>query len=445
MNSHVRDTISFESILGTAQFNPNKHDFRFGSGKFPWLIILTSIYIWSSSSLPLSQNISFLRWPCIVVLAMRAIGASIFSRGRVRTPFPLLLLIMFCGFALISSPYSVLPKVSAIRAVAFVILIFATVFSNTWIESQSLHSWIYGIAIINVVACIYFWIQLLTGFGNPYVGTAFAGFTLNPNDLGSYLALSIGPAIILVRDQALSRYQTQKFIGYCTIGSDAIFIVLTHSRTSMAAGIVAMLLFVLTMQKGVRLRMVLVTLIIVVAMYAVAGNRLNAGIQHLIMKGGSSSILTSRVQSLDLTWLQFLHNPIAGNGFGYLAPKPGAPVSQSISDIFHVTGIEQSNSFLGIASDLGIVGLLLMISSLLGVVFYLKPNDWIVRRKTILAEDVGLYSIFFVGLVHMNGEAWLVAPGAYQAFIFWTAVGFIMRSTTAGQDSTKQMRTKNKL
>ena len=122
-----------------------------------------------------------------------------------------------------------------------------------------------------------------------------------------------------------------------------------------------------------------------------------------------------------------------GSGFGVLSTPGGTGTQSHLSQVFHSAGIEQSNSLLGIGADLGVLGVALMLLTLILVMRGAVQLRRLVRMDALPSEVRATIALVCVGLVHMNGEAWLVAPGAYQAWFFWIGCGFVcgtaMRST----------------
>jgi hypothetical protein len=399
----------------------------------PLLLITTVVYIWASSALPFASQVGSLRWLFVTILAIQALNYSFLSHTEMRVSVPALYLMIFCTYSIAVAPLSGTPLATTIRSATFSIVIVATVFRNMWHRSDGLGRWILGLATLNSIACVALWIQIITGIGHPYVGVGLAGFTGNPNQLGGYLVLSIGAMVMFTRSRQRGRRRPYlRWLGIFTIISDIIFVILTQSRTSLIALVAALLIFTLTMQGSRKVRTISLSILIAVGSLVIASGPIIGAVGSLISKGSPSALLASRSQSLSVTWALVVKNPLIGSGFGTLSTATQGTVSQSATDIFSHSpgGIEQSNSLMGIAADLGIVGLLLMSCILIGIVLSMKRMGVATGWKRLPAEEIALFTIVVVSLVHMNGEAWLVAPGAFQALIFWTAVGYVLRRAT---------------
>ena len=403
------------------------------------LVVGTVAYIWAASSLPDASIAGYLRWAIVAALAMRTLGTLLARHSISRLPPAMFVLSIFCIYALASAFMSSDAVVSVIRSSVFGIMILVTAIRCAWLDNIVLQKWIRWLGYINLGSVCIAWMQIFSGAGHPYVGAGLAAFMGNPNDFGSLMAFTFGPAVFLAAQRPPHSSLGRRVCYWAVAASDCIFVVMTHSRTSIVALVFGACAILALVPPNSRRRVIAAIGIGVTATAVIIGTKLTAGIYQLTYKGGVPNLLSSRVQSLSVTYQSFRKSPIIGSGFGVLSTPGGTGMQGHLSQLFHSAGIEQSNSMLGIGADLGVLGISLMLLALVLIAQSALQLRSLVRMHALPSEVRATIALVVVGMVHMNGEAWLVAPGAYQAWIFWVGCGFLCGSAVRSRSRSHRV------
>ncbi len=382
-----------------------------------------------NTNLQLPSGISLGRWVLLGILSMIAVGHALAGRDQVRIPGSVIALIGFSLLALISTFYSSEPLLTGLKAGTLILLFIGCLIRPSWDFNSDGERWLVILGRINIFILLVTIPLALTGSFNAYSSGSLQGPMDNPNSLGSVLVLTFpGLLYLMAKPNRLSPLKpfASSILSLAAI-ADVAFVVFSKSRTSAAALLGAWLVYAWLNSKGRTFTRV-AGVIVLLALIPLLPINATKGISDFVYKG-QTTIGLDRVSSLSTTYHEFLKNPIVGNGFGVLVANPNSTPANNTSSLLPLsdTGVEQTNSILGTAANLGLAGAILLLFALITIYF----GAWFRLGKNAKFSDersvnVCLITIGIAGLINMNGEAWLTSAGTYEALIFWTTTGYLI-------------------
>lgn len=287
---------------------------------------------------------SMAKWGIVFILSIYLIATGtgkITDRG-VRKAIGLV--ILFASYAVISSLFvSSYPLVAAFKVLSYVIPFVAIIIGiyNTgeinWtkILMIPLGTLLFsGIIIYN---------QSVGYFRNGY---AFQGFFSHPNVFGAMLALFV--ACYIYHERKLGPKQI------VVIAIAMFFAIQSGSRTGMLSIVIAIIVYLLTLEMRGSFRAGLIGVLIVAIVIIALSSGVSSTISELLFKGHSDSIFYSRANQIASNFERFTSHPLTGTGFNV----PYFSGTRTWAFSFEMA-VENGNIVLALLGDTGLIGLIL--------------------------------------------------------------------------------------
>lgn len=357
------------------------------------------------------------RWLVLALFSM-VLGFRAVSRKRLRTPHAFdAIALLFLGLALISSVYSETPDITLQRGVSLSLLYIA-VFWVVWDyvdragEEDLLNVLIYSAAIIYCLGIIY--------INDPTVawqerGGRFRGVLTNPNSIGLLTGLFL--PLVLWR---VTQYK--RSIDIVLLGVMILSLLLSGSRSGMlASSIGATYLLYHSQKRAWAAVFVAGAIYIIVSPYVVPYDPFSDDqpFQRLVSGFGTGS---GRLEVWPLVLPLIQDRWVLGHGFGteeFALANAGYLFQEFQGGYFH-------NSYLGLAYQLGIIGVLLFWGPLLAVFLW---QLWRSRHDSKLSLSHVYEAVLLAGLISAMFESWVYSVGNAFSFPFWICVMLLVRRT----------------
>jgi len=354
------------------------------------------------------------------------------------TPYSLLLL--FALWAIITSTWSIHPKVTLMRSgylLFLIISIFTAVYMIDWKQTKYKFGFLLPLNIIVVITSL---ISLILNIpeaawtGGNAMG--FTGFTSHQNTLAA-LILFTSPSVIelfwmALRSKGNSQFSLARRGGILNseflVLSSAFFLlsfsfyllVLTYSRASIASFLI--LIIILLLLQGSKLVLLFSTISITALILSfVLIPSLRNSIKNLLLKD-TKSITETRLPLWNASYKAALNGGLFGLGYGisHLEIKSGGAGDHYENGRFVR---EKGNSILAMIEEVGIIGLTLFIAPIV-IIFrnlFMFFNSQI--RKSANSRNYSSFYLlsfsFLLGaLFHAQFESWWVGVGSFQLLIF---------------------------
>jgi O-antigen ligase len=199
------------------------------------------------------------------------------------------------------------------------------------------------------------------------------------------------------------------------VATNFLFISMSRSRASLVV-----LGLTLVLYSFLRRSRLAAAVAVLIGLVALASPSLAGGAaRDAIFKGreGGSSF-DIRADQLRATFDAAASRPISGYGFG--TTRGETSWDGSLSSLS--TGREKENAYVAAVEEVGLVGavpLWFAIGAAL-VAGYHRA------RRSDDPAPAALLMVVTAGAVHTNFEAWLMAIGSFEAFIFWATMGVML-------------------
>ena len=255
----------------------------------------------------------------------------------------------------------------------------------------------------------------------------FRGPFGNPNGLAGALVLTlpftIGKAVSIpksIRSAMLRRWRA--VLAFCSTATVGL-ILLSRSRTVILTMLVVLVLFALAVVKQKLEAVIVGAFLAGLTFVLVPAQAATPLVNRYVYKGQEGDILFSRRETLETTWQMAREEPIFGHGFGVSADTMAGQSWRGGLSTPVGFGREKTNAYLGLVEEVGIVGLLPLLAGL-GYGVYRACRKF---AATGWSDPIGMALLATVvsGLVHVNGEAWLMSAGSLEAFWFWWTAGVL--------------------
>ena len=361
-----------------------------------------------------------LRWALLVVLAAQGVVEIWRWGGATPLSPPIIGFVLFSAATFASVTYSLIPLLSLYKGVAFLLGLVALVFGLGLRHREAPQSWLRLLATANliIVATSILLLPLAIGYDSGF----FRGIFVNPNSLGSSLALTF-PALLWFREQLLRDAPLlfrSKLITLVVV-ADVLLIFMSRSRSSLIATAVVLVLYASLRASRLAWTVVYGVVILLLASPSAASQ---VG-RDAAFKGRSvEAAFETRIGQFDATLNAAKSSPITGYGFGISVGDSEWDGSLSSE----LVGREKANAYLALVEEVGLVGAVPMIAGLMAAL-------WIGFRESRRlkwrgdATTAALFITLAAGIANMNFEAWLTSIGSFEGFIFWATMGVFLMST----------------
>lgn len=389
----------------------------------PWLrgaIFPLTIFSFVATGISYANVVftSSARW-----LFLALLGVAIVRAGRafsvMNNRFGLLVFI-YCGWALLTSVWSIVPDLSLAKGIAsiFTILIF-TAAGRYWANGWTTVRPVYFLAPIALAG-------LASTFGGVTQSAGrglelYQGITGNPNLLGLLVAASL-PPVGFVMYRAFSQ-RSKTLLRILSVVAMLILLVLLWRSASRSALLCALCVvgFAGLALRASKMFVVALMAVNIVAITTIAVPEINDHMyERLILKNSAEGdIFFSRREP----WRESMEGAIEGGWFGL---GYGASFGDSEFDLGLTAfgyGREKGNSQLAILEEMGIVGAVIYALLVLTILVELVSGFRRAPTREMRMEMALLVGLVFGLLMQSVVEGWWTAPGSAESAIFWSTVG----------------------
>jgi|GEM_PF-3207551 len=374
-----------------------------------------------------SDVLSLGRW-VVLCLFCAIFALQLFSREHVRGPRLLdAMALFFLLYALASTTYSIAPDVTLQRSLS-ICLMYVAIFWGIWgyadraSAEKIVQALIYAVGLILLMGLVVapFWP------GAWQTNGRFRGLFTNPNAVG-LLAAIILPLVVWKVSQ--SRW----WPNIVLLGVGVLSLVLAASRNGFFVSILA-IVYLFSKARGSKVLMaggaLLALLFFAVAVEAVDVESVveDYAVGRLVnpLEVGDAS---GRFQLWPVAISLIEPQVMTGHGFGteeFALLDIGRNLREFAGGYFH-------NSYLGMAFQLGIVGLVLLIAPLIVLA---SSQFWRSRHDHTLSLSHALQAVLLAGLLTAFFESWVYSVGNAYSFPFWVCVMLLARD--AKRDKSQQ-------
>jgi hypothetical protein len=257
------------------------------------------------------------------------------------------------------------------------------------------------------------WSVVCVGTGLwPLASEGVRGPTGNPN---MYASILVSVGLVLLGPPARREGGTA-FLVEAVVG--VLLLLLTRARASIA-GLGAAVMVAVLFGTSVR-RWVIACSIAAVAAVALLAvpDRTVYGVEDVLETTGGRSVFATRETNWAVSWDAMLDGLPFGFGWGV---KNTAPKAWEFDLGTAGYGREEGTSWLPIGEELGLPGFLLW-----AWIWWVLVRSGLSGPRSLRSFTVGAFAYYFVLATF---EAWLLSPGNWESWAFWTTVGFSL--TTA--------------
>ncbi|HKP54375.1 MAG TPA: O-antigen ligase family protein [Chloroflexia bacterium] len=374
-----------------------------------------------------SDVLSLGRW--MVLLLFCAIFAlQFFSREHIREPRLLdAIALFFLLYTLASTTYSIAPDVTLQRGLS-ICLMYVAIFWGIWgyadraSAEKIVQALIYAVGLILLMGLVAapFWPGAWQRTGR------FQGLFTNPNAIG-LLAAIILPLVVW------KVFQSRWWPNIMLLGVVALSLVLSASRNGFFVSLIA-IVYLFSKARGSKVLLaggtLLALLFLVVAVEAVDVGSVveDYAVGRLVnpLEVGDAS---GRFQLWPVAISLIETQVMTGHGFGteeFALVDIGRTLRDFSGGYFH-------NSYLGMAFQLGIVGLVLLIAPLIVLV---ATQFWRSRHDYTISLSHALQAVLLAGLLTAFFESWIYSVGNAYSFPFWVCVMLLARD--ANREKSQQ-------
>ena len=385
---------------------------------YPILFVLALLSFFTPTMQPFSAITGGVttRW---VMLAVIAAATLLPTPGRVtRCPRELLVMVgLFCLYALISMAWSENSRLTLYKAGAFTLVSFSFLVGGSRIAAWTTNPF-FPLAPMYIFAVGSSLVALVLRPETAYGGQWFQGYVYGPNMLGSLIACSAPWMITQLRLSWSSRSMRTAALAGAAAGIGILL--MSRSRASMAMSLVMSTFVLLGLRLERRLMLVCLAAVAVVAIVAYYP-AVTASTTQMFAYKGSSTLLATREEayavSLDMARMGGVH----GVGFG-ISSGDSAGWSGQVSSV--AFSREKGNALLAVWEELGVAGVWFYV----GLNFIIWQAIWRSRRW-FFRDDPRRHYLFLGGgyavgaLVMLMFEAWFTSPGSPESAAFWAVLG----------------------
>jgi hypothetical protein len=377
-----------------------------------YLIFFTSLFLLlSSSRIPWIYSLfGTLRW--VLLAAMAVVASSNWIMGRIPTRFRVVDLWIF-GFltlAFYSKTYSIMPQITLERSISAA-LFYLAVFWGVWNYARDVDRISIVIQQFLTAAALVFLLGFLLIGGS----SRFSGFFGSPNTIG-VLASILTPLALWAF--LAERRRSALYLLVMIAAS----LVLGGSRAGILSVAASVFYFFFASYRSRRITIVVWTFFLT-ALLLVAVEIFGAGLMKDFFRWDTLTTGSGRFEAWREVMRLLSYRPLWGYGFG---------TEDHLFAAFDVVFYEHygafaHNSYIGLASQLGLIGVVLLFVPL---TCFFTRRMMAVRRMEAgpsFQLQVALNASILGGLINAIFESWVVSAGNAYAFPFWSVVVLAFR------------------
>lgn len=353
---------------------------------------------------PISNTCLALRWVFMITLAVVGLGHWILGRVPARLRLIDLWALAFLGLAFYSETYSIFPSLTLERSIATTFFYFA-VFWGVWVYIQNEKKIPLILQDFVSLSLVLFSISFLMVGKNR-----FAGIFINPNAIGVY-------AVVLTPIALWSFLCTRRRLALFLLVLVGTALVLSQSRAGIISVLLGSAYFLMLYQRRYRHTVMLMLVFLVGCLFLYA-ELFGSSIIEQYFRFETLSTGGGRLEA----WKEVLRliglRPWWGYGFG-----TEDQLFRRFDIMFQEhNGAYVHNSYIGLVSQLGLVGAFIFYVPLISFFFYrtVQLNRMAAGEELWLAAAI--QGSIFGGLVNVFFESWLYSAGNAFTFSFWTFV-----------------------
>lgn len=289
--------------------------------------------------------------------------------------------------------YAYLDGVLFPLATILVCFILSVIINNADDKSKLIYYSAYGFIAVALLSTVFQSLQYANvsndlWFVMTMQGNRFFGNVGQPNQLAFIYALAIAACHYLIIKLESKRHLIFTALVLLTIG-----LALTSSRGGLILGLASFLIYALNIKKTPNAKTVLVAIATSVIGFLFGSYLLT--IHKLSSENTLSRVITgdnaARAELIQQAWVQFLHHPLLGVGFGNLLADSLEHIEQVDWFVFN---IHSHNIVMQFAAEFGLLGLALLAM----VTFIIFKSYWQSRSLEssfifVALSIVGLYSL----------------------------------------------------
>ena len=278
-------------------------------------------------------------------------------------------------------------------ATVLVCLILSIIINNIPNKAKLIYYSAFGFIVVALLSTIFQLLQYLNihdlWFLMEMKGNRFYGNVAQPNQLAFIYALGIAAChYLLIKPES----KRSKFIFMALIIL-SIGLALTSSRGGLILGLASFLIYGLNLKKILNIKKVLSSVSVSIVGFLVGSYLLT--IHKLYSEDTLSRLATgdnaARVELIQQAWVQFLHHPLLGVGFGNLLADSLEHIEQVNWFVFN---IHSHNIIMQFAAEFGILGLgILLMAAVIVIRSYWQSRNLESSFIFVALIIVGLYSL----------------------------------------------------
>ncbi len=344
------------------------------------------------------------RWVFLGALVLKSISQWASKKFQIKIYAFDLWAACFIGLAFYSYSYSFIPSLTVDRSIS-VLVFYVAVFKGVWGYMDSGEK---VNILINDLCKIAFVVLILNLF---YLSRGrFSGIFLNPNTLGLFLTLTI-PFILWIY------LCERKPVPYYFLLLALFSLLLTGSRASMlVCALSSTYLIWLYHQHQKFLILFVVAFAVCIAFFLGSLFDLSWFLDSEFIRWKNIQSGGGRIEAWDAVIGLIKHRPILGYGFG-----TEEFIFQRFDIIFQEhSGAYAHNSFLGLASQLGLLGTFIFYTPLFLFLFFNTRRLTKLPFKNIHWLAPPLNAVLWGGVLEATFESWMYSAGSPCTFIFWS-------------------------
>jgi len=312
----------------------------------------------------------------------------------------------------LSAFYSIAPVMTIKRAGTF-LLLYVSVF---WVIYPEIHSKKDAEEVIGLIlfaAFIPYTISFVLLFFPPiaFYGDRFMGYFLNPNTIGILTSVLLPLILWKVLERKNRWARILLLFAFLSL-------VFSGSRSGLLGSVIGGGYYIFMTRKKWRIPSVFLGLLIIILMFIAGEKILDSTVSYMRLSSAPRTtevvkkwniIASGRIEKWMVMITLIKKRPFQGYGFG---------TEDLLFQYFRIpietTGLYTHNSFLGMAAQIGILGLILFFFPISYLLFKLaNPKEPLIYA---------LKGMLIAGLIISFFESWVYSIGNAFAFPFWVGV-----------------------
>ena len=373
-------------------------------------------FIGQQSSLITRVISSNMRWVLLLILflyilfygkLLQALGANL-----------LITLLFYLSWCLLTTGWSEVPWLSFAKSSAMILTSITLISSGSlWVKKfswQNSLNWLIFLLVVTMLMGILGRAHE-SSFHKMSEFNSYQGLTSNTNYFGSLLAM-IFPVLLW---QIYKNFHQKKRWFVCIWASLLVltmaFLIQSYARSAMLMAVCIAFFFILSID----LKKKIIVSSALILLGSVLLLKFSLSIEKVIYKNHADSILASRINVWDKSYVQAMLGGWFGGGFGVTIGESDF-VFENLGAMGY--GREKSNSQLGIIEETGFVGFGLYL--ILLIVFFKKAFRFYFKLEGYERVMMGLVLGAMIGVLASSFfEAWWDAPASPESIFFWMLFG----------------------